>query len=99
MEMLALDFKLDLDPGGGGGVRGGNGGGGANNFQNNFRAPPPPQRQGQGGDWTGEGGGIQRYPIPREGPFTLVPRQARGAPPPPPPPRKADDNEINLDDL
>jgi lariat debranching enzyme len=99
MEMLALDFKLDLDPGGGGGVRGGNGGGGASNFQNNFRAPPPPQRQGQGGDWTGEGGGIQRYPIPREGPFTLVPRQARGAPPPPPPPRKADDNEINLDDL
>jgi lariat debranching enzyme len=98
MEMLSLDFKLDLDPGGGG-VRGGNGGGGANNFQNNFRAPPPPQHQGQGGDWTGDGGGIQRYPIPREGPFTLVPRQARGAPPPPPPPRKADDNEINLDDL
>ena len=43
---------------------------------------------------------MARYPIPREGPFKLVPRQARGAPPPPPPPpREVDDNEIDLDSL
>ena len=91
MEMLALDFKLDLDPGGGGG-----GGGDDRGEWRDFPPSPPPPAGGGGGDWTAEGGGVSRYPIPREGPFKLVPRQARGAPPPP---REVDDNEIDLDSL
>ena len=90
MEMLALDFKLDLDPGGGGG-----GGGDDRGEWRDFPPSPPPPAGGGGGDWTAEGGGVSRYPIPREGPFKLVPRQARVAPPP----REVDDNEIDLDSL
>ena len=70
MEMLELDFKLDLDPGGGGG--------GGYPRRGGFSAAAA-AAAGGGGDWTAEGGGVARYPIPREGPFKLVPRQARGA--------------------
>ena len=58
MEMLELDFKLDLDPGGGGGGGGNRGGWG------DFPPPPPPPAPAggggvaSGGDWTVEGGEV-----------------------------------------